>query len=640
METLIDNAPATAQPAGAQNEIARYLRAQQSKSLLRFITCGSVDDGKSTLIGRLLYESKMLFEDQLAQLEADSKKMGTQGENLDFALLVDGLAAEREQGITIDVAYRFFATDKRKFIVADTPGHEQYTRNMVTGASTADLAILLVDARRGVQTQTRRHSYLVATLGIRRVVLAVNKLDMVDYSRDVHTRIEKEYREFARQIGLTDIVCIPMSALRGDNITEPSANTPWYQGPTLMDHLESVPIDHAPAQDEAFRLPVQWVNRPNLDFRGFAGTVSAGVIRRGDRVRALPSGRESRVTAIVGAGGECEQAMRGQAVTLTLADEIDISRGDVLACTEDPPAVADQFEATLVWMNEDAMLPGRPYLLKLGTRTVGVTVAQPKYKVNVNTLEHLAARTLELNEIGVCNLHLDQAVAFDPYARNRELGGFILIDRLTNNTVGAGMLHFALRRAQNVHWQAIDVDRRAHAALKHQSPRIVWFTGLSGAGKSTIANLVEKRLHALGHHTYLLDGDNVRHGLNKDLGFSEADRIENIRRVAEVARLMLDAGLIVLVSFISPFRSEREMARALAGDGEFIEVFIDTPLAVAEQRDPKGLYRKARRGELKNFTGIDSPYEPPEHPEIRIDTTGDTAEQAAERIVAWLRDRP
>ncbi|SPA34308.1 bifunctional enzyme: ATP-sulfurylase large subunit (Sulfate adenylate transferase)(SAT) and Adenylyl-sulfate kinase (APS kinase) (ATP adenosine-5'-phosphosulfate 3'- phosphotransferase) [Cupriavidus taiwanensis] len=640
METLIDNAPAMAQPGSTQGEIAQYLRAQQHKSLLRFITCGSVDDGKSTLIGRLLYESKMLFEDQLAQLEADSKKMGTQGENLDFALLVDGLAAEREQGITIDVAYRFFATDKRKFIVADTPGHEQYTRNMVTGASTADLAILLVDARRGVQTQTRRHSFLVATLGIRRVVLAVNKLDMVDYSREVHTRIEKEYREFARQIGLTDIVCIPMSALRGDNITAPSANTPWYQGPTLMDHLESVPIDHVPAQDESFRLPVQWVNRPNLDFRGFAGTVSAGVIRRGDRVRALPSGRESRVTGIVGAGGECDHAMRGQAVTLTLADEIDVSRGDVLACADDPPAVADQFEATLVWMNEDAMLPGRPYLLKLGTRTVGVTVAQPKYKVNVNTLEHLAARTLELNEIGVCNLHLDQPVAFDPYTRNRELGGFILIDRLTNNTVGAGMLHFALRRAQNVHWQAIDVDRRAHAALKHQSPRIVWFTGLSGAGKSTIANLVEKRLHALGHHTYLLDGDNVRHGLNKDLGFSEADRIENIRRVAEVARLMLDAGLIVLVSFISPFRCEREMARALAGEGEFIEVFIDTPLAVAEQRDPKGLYRKARRGELKNFTGIDSPYEPPEHPEIRIDTTGDSAEQAAERIVAWLRDRP
>ncbi|CAG9186382.1 Bifunctional enzyme CysN/CysC [Cupriavidus pinatubonensis] len=637
MEALMEMQTETV-PVTANDDIGQYLRAQQHKGLLRFITCGSVDDGKSTLIGRLLYESKMLFEDQLAQLEADSKKMGTQGENLDFALLVDGLAAEREQGITIDVAYRFFATDKRKFIVADTPGHEQYTRNMVTGASTADLAILLVDARRGVQTQTRRHSYLVSTLGIRRVVVAINKLDMVDYSREVYDRIEAEYRDFARQIGLNDIVCIPMSALHGDNITQPSANTPWYHGPTLMAHLESVPVDRAPAQDDSFRLPVQWVNRPNLDFRGFAGTISAGEIRCGDRVRALPSGRESRVASIVGADGECGQAMRGQAVTLTLADEIDVSRGDVLACAEDPAEVADQFEATLVWMNEDAMLPGRPYLLKLGTRTVGVTVAQPKYKVNVNTLEHLAARTLELNEIGVCNLHLDQPVAFTPYTRNRDLGGFIMIDRLTNNTVGAGMLHFALRRAQNVHWQAIDVDRRAHAALKHQAPRIVWFTGLSGAGKSTIANLVEKRLHALGHHTYLLDGDNVRHGLNKDLGFSEADRVENIRRVAEVARLMLDAGLLVLVSFISPFRSEREMARALAGDGEFAEVFIDTPLDVAELRDPKGLYRKARRGELKNFTGIDSPYEPPERPEIRIDTTADTAEQAAERIVAWLQE--
>ncbi|MFS8977914.1 sulfate adenylyltransferase subunit CysN [Cupriavidus necator] len=638
MGTLMQAAPDTAQDDNAQNDIARYLRAQESKGMLRFITCGSVDDGKSTLIGRLLYESKMLFEDQLAQLEADSKKMGTQGDNLDFALLVDGLAAEREQGITIDVAYRFFATDKRKFIVADTPGHEQYTRNMVTGASTADLAILLVDARRGVQTQTRRHSYLVSTLGIRRVVLAINKLDMVDYSREVCARIESEYRGFARQIGLTDIVCIPMSALRGDNVTEPSANTPWYEGPTLMAHLESVPIDSAPVQAESFRLPVQWVNRPDLDFRGFAGSICAGEVRRGERVRALPSGRESRVASIIGADGECQHAVRGQAVTLTLEDEIDVSRGDVLACADDPPAVADQFEATLVWMNEDAMLPGRPYLLKLGTRTVGVTVAQPKYKVNVNTLEHLAARTLELNEIGVCNLHLDQPVAFDPYASNRDLGGFIVIDRLTNGTVGAGMLHFALRRAQNVHWQAIDVDRRAHAALKRQTPRIVWFTGLSGAGKSTIANLVEKRLHALGHHTYLLDGDNVRHGLNKDLGFSEADRVENIRRVAEVARLMLDAGLVVLVSFISPFRSEREMARALAGAGEFVEVFIDTPLDVAEQRDPKGLYRKARRGELKNFTGIDSPYEPPERPEIRIDTTADTAEQATERIVAWLKE--
>jgi len=635
IETLADAAPRT---DVAHDDVARYLHAQQHKGLLRFITCGSVDDGKSTLIGRLLYESKMLFEDQLAQLEADSKKMGTQGDDLDFALLVDGLAAEREQGITIDVAYRFFATDRRKFIVADTPGHEQYTRNMVTGASTADLAILLVDARRGVQTQTRRHSFLVSTLGIRRVVLAVNKLDMVDYSREVYERIEQEYRAFAQQIGLTDIACIPMSALRGDNITSPSPNTPWYDGPTLMAHLESVPIDSTPAQGEPFRLPVQWVNRPDLDFRGFAGSISAGVVCKGDRVRALPSGRESRVASIIGADGECRHAVRGQAVTLTLEDEIDVSRGDVLACAEDPPAVADQFEATVVWMHEEAMLPGRPYLLKLGTRTVGATMAQPKYKVNVNTLEHLAARTLELNEIGVCNLHLDQPVAFDPYARNRDLGGFIVIDRLTNNTVGAGMLHFALRRARNVHWQAIDVDRRAHAALKHQTPRIVWFTGLSGAGKSTIANLVEKRLHTLGHHTYLLDGDNVRHGLNKDLGFSDADRVENIRRVAEVARLMLDAGLVVLVSFISPFRSERDMARALAAQGEFVEVFIDTPLDVAEQRDPKGLYRKARRGELSNFTGIDSPYEPPERPEIRIDTTADTAAEAAERIVAWLRE--
>ena len=635
IETLVDVAKQT---DTAQDDVARYLHAQQHKGLLRFITCGSVDDGKSTLIGRLLYESKMLFEDQLAQLEADSKKMGTQGDDLDFALLVDGLAAEREQGITIDVAYRFFATDRRKFIVADTPGHEQYTRNMVTGASTADLAILLVDARRGVQTQTRRHSFLVSTLGIRRVVLAVNKLDMVDYSREVYARIEQEYRAFAQQIGLTGITCIPMSALRGDNITSPSPNTPWYDGPTLMAHLESVPIDSTPAQGEPFRLPVQWVNRPDLDFRGFAGSISAGVVCKGDRVRALPSGRESRVASIICADGECRHAVRGQAVTLTLEDEIDVSRGDVLACAEDPPAVADQFEATVVWMHEEAMLPGRPYLLKLGTRTVGATMAQPKYMVNVNTLERLAARTLELNEIGVCNLHLDQPVAFDPYARNRDLGGFIVIDRLTNNTVGAGMLHFALRRARNVHWQAIDVDRRAHAALKHQTPRIVWFTGLSGAGKSTIANLVEKRLHALGHHTYLLDGDNVRHGLNKDLGFSDADRVENIRRVAEVARLMLDAGLVVLVSFISPFRSERDMARALAAEGEFVEVFIDTPLDVAEQRDPKGLYRKARRGELRNFTGIDSPYEPPERPEIRIDTTADTAAEAAERIVAWLRE--
>ncbi|HEX7907700.1 MAG TPA: sulfate adenylyltransferase subunit CysN [Paraburkholderia sp.] len=618
------------------DDIEQYLSAHQTKGLLRFITCGSVDDGKSTLIGRLLYESKMLFEDQLSQLEADSKKVGTQGGELDFALLVDGLAAEREQGITIDVAYRFFSTEKRKFIVADTPGHEQYTRNMVTGASTADVAIILIDARKGVLTQTRRHSYLVSLIGIRRVVVAISKLDMVGYAQDVFDRIEAEYREFAGQIGLENITCIPMSALRGDNVTGPSANTPWYRGPALMEHLESVPIEDDAQRSAPFRLPVQWVNRPNLNFRGYAGNIVSGDIRRGERIRVLPSGKESRVTSIITAAGECDAAACGQSVTLTLADEIDISRGDVIARADAPPAVADQFEATLVWMSEEPMLPGRPYLLKIGTRLVGATSAQPKYRVNVNTLEHLAARTLELNEIGVCNLSLDQPIAFDPYAENRDTGGFIVIDRMTNNTVGAGMLHFALRRSQNVHWQAVDVDRKAHAALKNQTPRIAWFTGLSGAGKSTIANLVEKKLHALGKHTYLLDGDNVRHGLNKDLGFSEADRVENIRRVAEVARLMADAGLITLVSFISPFRAERNMARALAGPDVFVEIFVDTPIDVAEQRDPKGLYKKARRGELKNFTGIDSPYEPPQHPEIRIDTTADTPEQAAERIVAHL----
>ncbi|CAE6764482.1 Bifunctional enzyme CysN/CysC [Paraburkholderia domus] len=618
------------------DDIEQYLSTHQTKGLLRFITCGSVDDGKSTLIGRLLYESKMLFEDQLSQLEADSKKVGTQGGDLDFALLVDGLTAEREQGITIDVAYRFFSTEKRKFIVADTPGHEQYTRNMVTGASTADVAIILIDARKGVLTQTRRHSYLVSLIGIRRIVVAINKLDMVDYAQDVFDRIEAEYREFARQIGLENIVCIPMSALRGDNVTGPSANTPWYQGSALMEYLETVPIEDDAQRSGPFRLPVQWVNRPHLNFRGYAGNIVSGDIRRGERIRVLPSGKESRVASIITATGECDSAACGQSVTLTLEDEIDVSRGDVIARTDAPPAVADQFEATLVWMSDEPMLPGRPYLLKIGTRLVGATGAQPKYKINVNTLEHLAARTLDLNEIGVCNLSLDQPIAFDTYAENRDTGGFIVIDRLTNNTVGAGMLHFALRRSQNVHWQAIDVDRAAHAALKGQTPRIAWFTGLSGAGKSTIANLVEKKLHALGKHTYLLDGDNVRHGLNKDLGFSEADRVENIRRVAEVARLMTDAGLITLVSFISPFRAERNMARALAGAGVFVEIFVDTPIDVAEQRDPKGLYKKARRGELKNFTGIDSPYEPPEQPEIRIDTTTDSPEQAAERVVAYL----
>ncbi|CAI8759669.1 Sulfate adenylyltransferase subunit 1 / Adenylyl-sulfate kinase [Pseudomonas sp. IT-P258] len=617
-------------------DLTPYLQQQQNKQLLRFITCGSVDDGKSTLIGRLLYESKVLFEDQLGQLEADSKKLGTQGDELDFALLVDGLSAEREQGITIDVAYRFFATDKRKFIVADTPGHEQYTRNMVTGASTADLAVILIDARQGLLTQTRRHSYLVSLLGIRKVVVAINKLDLVDYSQALFERIEAEYRAFAAQIGLLDIQCIPLSALRGDNMLQASPNTPWYQGPSLLAYLEDVPLEQDRQSNAAFRLPVQWVNRPNLDFRGYCGNVVAGSVSVGERIRVLPSGQQSEITGILGSAGEQQQALCGQAVTLTLKDEIDISRGDVIALADAPPAVADQFEATLVWMDEQPLLPGRPYLMKIGYRTVGMSCANLKHRVDVNSLEHLAAKTLELNGIGVCNLHLDRPIAFDAYADNRDTGGFIVIDRLSNRTVGAGMLHFALRRAQNVHWQAIDVNREAHAALKGQSPRVLWFTGLSGAGKSTIANLVERKLHALGRHTYLLDGDNVRHGLNRDLGFTEADRVENIRRVSEVARLMLDAGLITLVSFISPFRAERDMARSLTGDGNFLEIFIDAPLALAEQRDPKGLYLKARRGELKNFTGIDSPYEPPVAPDIHIDTQFESAEAAAERIVEAL----
>jgi bifunctional enzyme CysN/CysC len=617
-------------------DIDRYLEQHQHKGLLRFITCGSVDDGKSTLIGRLLYDAKMLFEDQLTALAADSKKVGTQGGDLDFALLVDGLSAEREQGITIDVAYRFFSTDRRKFIVADTPGHEQYTRNMVTGASTADLAVILVDARKGVLTQTRRHSYLVSLLGIRHVVLAVNKMDLVGYDRELFTTIVAEYADFARQVGLNDFVAIPVSGLKGDNILDRSAAMPWYEGPTLMGHLETVPIDDA-LPHQPFRLPVQWVNRPNLDFRGFAGTIASGTVTAGERLRVLPSGRESRVARIVTADGDLPRAVAGQSVTLTLEDEIDISRGDVLASAAAPPAVADQFETTIVWMADEPLLPGRPYWLKLGTRQVSATITEPKYKVNVNTLEHLAAKKLALNEIGVCNVALDHPVAFEPYAVNRDLGGFILIDRLTNATVGAGMIHFALRRSQNIHWQALDVTKASRSALKGQQPCVLWFTGLSGAGKSTIANLVDKQLLALGRHTYLLDGDNVRHGLNRDLGFTDEDRVENIRRVAEVARLMVDAGLVVLVSFISPFRAERRMARSLFGSGEFYEVHVDTPLAVAESRDVKGLYAKARRGELRNFTGIDSPYEPPENAEIRIDTTATTPEDAATLIVDALR---
>jgi bifunctional enzyme CysN/CysC len=618
------------------SDIGQYLHKHQHKSLLRFITCGSVDDGKSTLIGRLLYESKMLFEDQLAAVEADSKKFGTQGENIDFALLVDGLAAEREQGITIDVAYRFFSTDRRKFIVADTPGHEQYTRNMVTGASTADVAVLMVDARKGVLTQTRRHSYLVSLLGIRHIVVAINKMDLVDYSEKTYNRIVDDYRAFAAQIGLKGITFIPMSAFKGDNIIEPSEHMPWYHGTVLMGYLESVEIDEMRMQKSAFRLPVQWVNRPNLDFRGFAGTVAGGVVRVGDRIRVQPSGKESKVARIVAYDGDQTTAMAGQSITLTLEDEIDISRGDVISTTEAPASTTDQFEASLVWMHEEAMLPGRSYLLKIGTRTVNATVTDVKYQVNVNTMEHIAAKKLELNAIGVCNFNLDRPVAFDPYVDNRDTGGFILIDRMTNNTVGAGLINFALRRANNIHLQHVDVNKAARAETKRQKPCVLWFTGLSGAGKSTIANLVEMKLHARGHHTYLLDGDNVRHGLNKDLGFTDADRVENIRRVGEVARLMVDAGLIVLTAFISPFRAERRMARGLVGADEFLEVFIDTPLSVAEERDPKGLYKKARRGELKHFTGIDSPYEKPENPELRIDTTTMTSEQAADAVIARL----
>jgi bifunctional enzyme CysN/CysC len=622
-------------PTPLAADIGARLRAHERKSLLRFITCGSVDDGKSTLIGRLLYESQMVFDDQLAQFAADSRKLGTRGGELDFALLVDGLAAEREQGITIDVAYRFFATARRKFIVADTPGHEQYTRNMVTGASTADLAVILIDARKGVLTQTRRHSFLVQLLGITRVVLAVNKMDLVGYQRATFEAIVADYRAFAARIGINDITAIPVVAVHGDNVTARGGNMPWYSGATLLEHLESVAVDAA-VTARPFRMPVQWVNRPHGDFRGFAGLIASGRIATGERVRVLPSGRESRVARILTADGDLDAALAGQSVTLTLAAEVDVSRGDVLAVADDPPQVADQFEATIVWLHEEPMLQGRAYLMKTGSRTVSATIAPLKHRVNINTLEHEPAERLELNDIGVCELELDRAIAFEPYAANRTLGGFILIDRLSNNTVGAGLISFALRRSQNVHWQALDVGKPLRARLKGQRACVLWLTGLSGAGKSTIANIVEKQLAASGRHTYLLDGDNVRHGLNKDLGFTAQDRVENIRRVAEVSRLMVDAGLIVLVSFISPFRSERRMARDLFAPGEFLEVFVDTPLAEAERRDVKGLYRKARRGELKNFTGIDSPYEAPEAAEIHIDTTVMTPEQAAASIIARL----
>lgn len=617
-------------------DIDAYLRTHQHKSMLRFITCGSVDDGKSTLIGRLLYDSKMIFEDQLAALESDSKRHGTQGQNIDFALLVDGLAAEREQGITIDVAYRFFSTEKRKFIVADTPGHEQYTRNMVTGASTADLAVILIDARKGVLVQTRRHSYLAHLIGIRHIVLAVNKMDLVGFDQAKYDVIVAEYRKFAEGIGITAFTPIPISGFLGDNIATKSDNTPWYSGPTLISHLETVELNVTAEQEQKFRLPVQWVNRPNLDFRGFSGQIASGVIKPGDAVRVLPSGKTSTVSRIVTLDGDLPKAVAGQSVTLNFADEIDCSRGDVITPADAPVQVADQFETTLVWFSDEPLTPGRAYWLKIGTQTVSATVQAPKYLVYVNTLERVPAKTLDLNAIGVANITTDRPIPFEPYATNHTLGGFILIDKMTNATVAAGMIHFALRRSQNVHWQALDISRETRAGLKNQKPAVLWFTGLSGAGKSTIANLVEKKLVRMNRHTFLLDGDNVRHGLNKDLGFTQADRIENIRRVGEVAKLMTDAGLIVLTAFISPYRSERELVRSLIAPGEFIEIFIDTNLAEAERRDVKGLYKKARAGELKNFTGIDSPYEAPENPEIHIDTSKLTSEEAADLIINRL----
>ena len=619
--------------------VAEYLRRHEARGLLRFITCGSVDDGKSTLIGRLLHDTRALLDDQVAALQADSRRHGTQGDNLDFALVLDGLSAEREQGITIDVAYRFFGTDRRTFIVADCPGHEQYTRNMATGASTADLAVVLVDARKGLVTQTRRHSYIAGLFGIRHVVLAVNKMDLVGHEQGVFDAIAGDYRALAQRLGIEDVTAIPVSALRGDNVTAASDAMPWYRGPTLLQHLETVALDRA-GRAGGFRLPVQRVCRPGQEFRGFAGTVLSSEVQAGEEVVVLPSGRRTKVARIVTADADLQRALPGQAVTLALADEVDASRGDVIAAAHHPPEVADQFAAHLLWLGEDPLLPGRRYWMKIGTRTVTAQVTEIKHRVDVNTQEHMAAKSLELNEVALCNLHLDQSVAFEPYADARGMGAFILIDRQTNATVAAGTLDFALRRAGNIQWQHLDTDKASRAGIKQQRPRCVWFTGLSGAGKSTIANLVEKQLLAEGRHTYLLDGDNVRHGLNKDLGFTDSDRVENIRRIAEVAHLMVDAGLIVLVSFISPFRAERKMARDLFEPGEFIEVFVDTPLEVAEQRDVKGLYAKARAGLITNFTGIDSDYEPPESAELVLDTQVDAAEALAERVVQIILEGP
>ncbi|WP_306097222.1 sulfate adenylyltransferase subunit CysN [Qipengyuania flava] len=621
-------------------DIEAYLDQHQNKSMLRFITCGSVDDGKSTLIGRLLYDSKMIFEDQLAALENDSKRVGTQGQEIDFALLVDGLAAEREQGITIDVAYRFFATEKRKFIVADCPGHEQYTRNMVTGASTADCAVILTDARKGVLVQTKRHSFLCHQLGIKNLVLAVNKMDLIGYDQAKFDAIVADYRAFADSIGIEDFTVIPISGLAGDNITTRSDHTPWYDGPVLIDQLETMEVNNTASQAKPFRMPVQWVNRPNLDFRGFSGLIAAGAVKPGDELRSLPSGKTSKVKSIVTMDGELDRAVAGQSVTITLEDEIDCSRGDVLATADAPPEVADQFESTLVWMDDEPLVAGRGYWLKLGTQMVSATVAEPKYEIDVNNPSgsgsHLASQRLHLNQIGVCEITTDRRVVFEPYTDNRALGGYILIDKISNRTVAAGMLHFSLRRSQNVHWQPTDITREHHAGMKNQTPRVLWFTGLSGSGKSTIANEVEKKLALMNRHTFLLDGDNVRHGLNKDLGFTESDRIENIRRIGEVAKLMTDAGLIVLTAFISPFRADRQLVRDMITGGEFIEIHVDTPLEVAEARDVKGLYKKAREGKLKNFTGIDSPYEAPEDPEIRVNTVDMSPEEAADFIIGKI----
>lgn len=621
----------------AQKAVNQYLQEQSLKPLLRFITCGSVDDGKSTLIGRLLYDSKMIFEDQLNALQNDSRKMGTQGDEIDFALLVDGLAAEREQGITIDVAYRFFSTDQRKYIVADTPGHEQYTRNMVTGASTADLAIVLVDARKGVLTQTKRHTYLASLMGIKQIILAVNKMDLVNFDSSAYEVIVRKYEEFTNHFGINNITPIPLSALAGDNLCRKSSNTSWYRGPSLIEALDHALINQNNLQKKPFRFPVQWVNRPNSAFRGFAGTISSGKVVVGQSIRVQPSGQEAKIASIICMERGLKEAVAGQAITLTLDREVDVSRGDVISLANQPSLVADQFEVAIIWMSEEPLFPGRSYLLKLGTQTVAASITKIKHQINVNTLEHISVNHLELNMVAVCTLTTDKPIVFEPYKDNRTLGGFILIDRISNITAGAGTIAFSLMRSQNAHQQYFEIDRESRTKLLNQEPMCIWFTGLSGSGKSTIANALELEIQKQGKLTYILDGDNVRHGLNKDLGFTEADRIENIRRVSEVAKIMLDAGLIVLVTLISPFRADRTLARSRFDEGQFIEVFVDTPIDECEKRDPKGLYKKARQGKIKNFTGLDSPYEPPNNPEIIINTTNLSMENTIQKILKFCK---